>query len=246
MTILVTRPLPEGDELVTRLRESGKTAWSMPLIDFIPGRDLAALSGLLASLQPGDMLFALSQHAVRYTRQILGQTDARWPVSVNYYAIGYKTAQLLQQASFQPVVWPIEQATSENLIKLLPLSQLKNKKALILRGNGGRNLLAKILSAHGADVKNVECYQRCATIYQGAVEGRRWRQRQITTLVVTSGEMLQLLWKLFPETDRERWLLHCRLIVVSTRLATLARGLGWRDIKVAGGADNDTLLQALQ
>ncbi|MCO1631926.1 uroporphyrinogen-III synthase, partial [Escherichia coli] len=38
----------------------------------------------------------------------------------------------------------------------------------------------------------------------------------------------------------------CRLLVVSERLAKLARELGWQDIKVADNADNDALLRALQ
>jgi uroporphyrinogen-III synthase len=90
------------------------------------------------------------------------------------------------------------------------------------------------------------CYQRCQKYYDGPVEGRRWRDRGVSVLVVTSGEMLQQLFSLFPAVDREEWLLNCRLVVVSERLATLAAGLGWQDIQVADGADNDALLRALR
>lgn len=34
MSILVTRPLPQGEELVSRLRALGRVAWSFPLIEF--------------------------------------------------------------------------------------------------------------------------------------------------------------------------------------------------------------------
>lgn len=37
MTILVTRPSPQGEELVSRLRALGQVAWSFPLIEFSPG-----------------------------------------------------------------------------------------------------------------------------------------------------------------------------------------------------------------
>lgn len=40
MSILVTRPLPQGEELVSRLRALGRVAWSFPLIEFTPGRQL--------------------------------------------------------------------------------------------------------------------------------------------------------------------------------------------------------------
>ena len=54
----------------------------------------------------------------------------------------------------------------------------------------------------------------------------RWQSREVTTVVVTSGEMLQQLWSLIPQWYREHWLLRCRLLVVSQRLAKLARELG--------------------
>ncbi len=36
MSILVTRPLPQGEALVSRLRAMGRVAWSFPLIEFTP------------------------------------------------------------------------------------------------------------------------------------------------------------------------------------------------------------------
>jgi len=77
-------------------------------------------------------------------------------------------------------------------------------------------------------------------------EANRWHARGISTLVVTSGEMLQQLYTLMPDWYRENWLLRCRLLVVSERLANLAREMGWQNIRVAANADNDALLRALQ
>ena len=37
MSILVTRPSPAGEELVSRLRTLGQVAWHFPLIEFSPG-----------------------------------------------------------------------------------------------------------------------------------------------------------------------------------------------------------------
>lgn len=36
MSILVTRPSPAGEQLVSRLRALGRVAWSFPLIEFSP------------------------------------------------------------------------------------------------------------------------------------------------------------------------------------------------------------------
>lgn len=132
------------------------------------------------------------------------------------------------------------------MLQLPELQNIAGKKALILRGNGGRELLGDTLRERGAEVTFCECYQRCAKYYDGAEEAMRWQSRGVTTLVVTSGEMLQQLWSLIPQWYRERWLLHCSLVVVSERLALQARELGWQDIQVADNADNDALLRALQ
>lgn len=245
MTILVTRPAPAADELVSRLRGRGQVAWAMPLIEFTPGRQLASLPARLAALATGDLVFALSGQAVHYAHPAVIHAGLTWPASLNYYAIGRSTALALHAACGHHVTWPHEQETSEVLIRLPALQQVAGRRALILRGNGGRELLAETLHSRGAQVEFIECYQRCAKHYQGAEEGRRWRDRAIDTLVVTSGEMLQQLYMLFPPVDRDQWLLHCRLVVVSERLAELASQLGWKTIEVAGGADNDALLRAL-
>ena len=55
MTILVTRPSPQGEELVSRLRAQGRVAWSFPLIDFTPGRELNRLAPALSELREGDL-----------------------------------------------------------------------------------------------------------------------------------------------------------------------------------------------
>ena len=61
MSILVTRPSPAGEELVSRLRTLGQVAWHFPLIEFSPGRQLPQLADQLAALGESDLLFALTR-----------------------------------------------------------------------------------------------------------------------------------------------------------------------------------------
>ena len=245
MNILVTRPSPAGEELVSRLRAQGKVAWSLPLIEFSPGRELSMLPDLLASLSQDDLLFALSQHAVWHAAAALRQHHIVWP-RVQAFAIGRTTALALHTASGLSVNYPRDREISEVLLQLPELQNVAGKRAILLRGNGGRELIGETLAKRGAKVTFCECYQRSAKHYDGAEEAMRWQSRGVTTVVVTSGEMLQQLWSLIPQWYREHWLLRCRLLVVSERLAHLARELGWQDIKVADNADNDALLRALQ
>lgn len=69
MSILVTRPSPAGEELVSRLRTLGQVAWHFPLIEFSPGQQLPQLADQLAALGESDLLFALSQHAVAFAQR---------------------------------------------------------------------------------------------------------------------------------------------------------------------------------
>jgi uroporphyrinogen-III synthase len=246
MSILVTRPSPQGEELVSRLRALGQEAWSFPLIEFTPGRELAQLAGYLAALNDGDLLFALSQHAVEFAQAQLLQHGQRWPHAPRYFAIGRTTGLALHKVSRIDVRYPLDREVSEVLLQLPELQNVAGKKALILRGNGGRELLGETLQSRGAEVTFCECYQRSNRHYDGAEEAMRWQARGVTRLVITSGEMLKQLWSLIPQWYRERWLLNCEVLVVSERLAEQAQELGWRNIRVADSADNDALLRALQ
>ena len=205
-----------------------------------------AASNACMLFQDGDLLFALSQHAVEFAHAQLQQQDMAWPAAPGYFAIGRTTALALHTVSGADVRYPLDREITEVLLQLPELQTVAGKRALILRGNGGRELLGETLRERGANVTFVECYQRCAKHYDGAEEAMRWHARGINTLVVTSGEMLQQLWALIPLWYRENWLLRCRLLVVSERLANQARELGWQDIRIADNADNDALLRALQ
>jgi uroporphyrinogen-III synthase len=246
MTILVTRPSPAGEQLVSRLRALGRVAFHAPLIDFAPGNDLARLPQGLAELQTGDLVFALSQHAVSYASSVINRAGLQWPGELSYYAIGRTTALAMHRISSLPVDYPREREISEMLLMLPALQQLAGKRALIMRGNGGRELLGETLAERGAAVSYYECYQRSPVHYDGSEQSAHWQRAGIDTLVVTSGEMLQQLYTLVPDYYRSSWLLRCRLIVVSERLATLAQELGWSTIRVAENADNDALIRALQ
>lgn len=246
MTILVTRPSPSGEQLVARLRTLGRVAYHSPLIEFAPGNELAQLPAMLSSLKPQDMIFVLSQYAVNYAHRALQLQAQPWPDFVSYYAIGRTTGLLMHRASSLPIVYPQDGETSETLLNLPALQSIRGRNALILRGNGGRELLADTLRERGVNVGYCECYRRSPIFYDGSEQSSSWQRAGINTLVVTSGEMLQQLYTLVPDYYRTSWLLSCTLVVVSERLAALARQLGWQTIRVAENADNDALIRALK
>lgn len=245
MSILVTRPSPFGELLVKQLTEQGMNAYHTPLITFGPGDELDKLAHYLTTMKNNDIVIAASQHAVNYAKNKLAQDNYAWPDNINYLAIGYKTASVLQEATSSQVGYPQGREISEELLKLPQLQQVAGKRILILRGNGGRDFLAEELKKRQADVIFCECYQRHMINYDANEICQRWQSLNIDRLVITSGEMLQHLYNLVP-VNYQQWLLSCRVIVVSERLAIMAKALGWTQCQIADNADNDALLRALQ
>ncbi len=125
MSILVTRPSPAGEELVSRLRTLGQVAWHFPLIEFSPGQQLPQLADQLAALGESDLLFALSQHAVAFAQSQLHQQDCKWPRLPNYFAIGRTTALALHTVSGQKILYPQDREISEVLLRLPELQILR-------------------------------------------------------------------------------------------------------------------------
>ncbi|MBE8597304.1 uroporphyrinogen-III synthase [Xenorhabdus sp. BG5] len=246
MSILITRPVPAGEELVTRLRSIGKSAFSAPLIEIHPGADLPLLPQKLQWLSAGDRVFLLSKNAVHYANEQLIQAGQSWPEQLSYYGIGKSTSLMFHQLTGLEIFYSKQGETSEDLLQLSTLQSMDNKKILLLRGNGGREVIASTLMLRGSVVDYCECYSRQPVKYDTADFSRHWQQCGIKTIVVTSGEMLQLLYNLVTDSDGKAWLLNCKLIVVSKRLANIAQTLGWQTIQVAKSADNDALIQALE
>lgn len=245
MAVLVTRPSPFGESLVQLLNRNGIKAWHTPLIQFVDGQELGEFPQKLLYLNSGDLLFVVSQQAVQYANQALSKARINWPTNIQYFAIGQATANALHQATGCPVNYPKDREISEHLLQLSELQEVNGKNALILRGNGGRELLANQLRLRGVDVTFCECYQRQIIDYSQTELFAVWQEQRINTLVITSAEMLQRIYALVEEKNKS-WLLNCRLIVVSERIALLANRLGWNNIKIADNADNISLLAALK
>lgn len=110
------------------------------------------LADQLSALGEGDLLFALSQHAVAFAQSQLHQQALKWPLLADYFAIGRTTALALHTVSGHRVRYPQDREISEVLLQLPELQSIAGKRALILRGNGGRELIGETLTARGAEV----------------------------------------------------------------------------------------------
>lgn len=241
MSILITRPSPDGEKLVDKLLNVGKFAYHLPLIYFTEGKDLSSLKRQLSLLSTGDFLFIISQYAIGYAHRYLLNIGISWPSKLKYFSIGKATSIKMFHLSGILVKYSQKQETSEGLLELPELIYINGKNALILRGNGGRTILEKTLQKRGAYVTYCECYNRNYLKYNGIEQYFYMLSLNVTTIVITSKGILIQLYYLIPKYYRIYWLIRCQLIVVSTRLALCARRLGWKNIIVAYSASNDVL-----
>ena len=115
---------------------------------------------------------------------------------------------------------------------------------LIVRGGGGRELLADTLTARGAHVTYAEVYERRA--HSGDASGLlcRWRRDGIELITALSVETLDAL---HAQLGGEVGDLFARsqLVTASTRVIKRAAALGLTGVVTATGPDDRALIEAM-
>ena len=161
--------------------------------------------------------------------------DARgWPPRIAVFAPGPGTAEALAAAGIANVRIPVATFDSEGLLELPELADVRGKRVLILRGEGGREYLAEALRARGAQVDAVACYRRALprSDVQGLAEA--FRNGAIDVVTITSSEALDNLWSLANESIRAAWSTR-PTFAPHPRIVARARDLGLAVFATAGG-----------
>lgn len=240
MTVLVTRPENQGIELCQQLADLGIRSVHHPLIQINAGADLPHL---LPELQQCDIIIAVSQNAVMFSHQFLQDHRYFWPNDARYLAVGQKTAHVFSKLSQQKVHYP-QISDSEHLLALPQLQSISGLKVMILRGNGGRELIHDSLIERGADVVYKEVYRRDTITLFAAESISLWQQQQVTQLVVTSSGQLNFMMDQFSDSQR-LWLLNLALFVPSERIRQEALHMGFGCVTNVGSASNTELAASI-
>jgi uroporphyrinogen-III synthase len=228
--VLVTRPARQAAGFAQKIAALGGTPVIFPAIAILPPADTAPLAAAHATLASCDFAFFVSANAVEY-----GAPDPRrWPAKLVTFAPGPGTAQALAAAGIPGARIPATTFDSEGLLARPELADVRGKRVLIFRGDGGRDLLGDTLSARGAHVDHVACYRRAKPEGGSAGLAEAFREGRIHAVTITSSEALDNLWSLADESMRAAWR-TCPTFVPHPRIATRARGLGLATIETAGG-----------
>lgn len=204
-----------------------------PLLDIAPVTDRAALYAQLGPLAGYDLAIFISPNAVSYGMAAIAAAGALLPAQVA--TVGAGSARALCAAGVTEVIVPAVSNDSEGLLAMPELARMAGKRVMILRGDGGRELLADTLRARGATVEYATCYQRSAT--RKTVDELRSLHPEVLT--VTSSEALAHLREMVGAPDEA--LLRMPLFVPHARIAATAARLGWRDVILSGAGDEGLL-----
>lgn len=240
MTYLVIRPEGKCQDTCQFLQESGIDCVGYPLMSLqpVPGYQ-HRLQQALESVEKGDWIIVTSTKAAELAESILlDAKTARLLEGVRLFAIGKSTAKILPKG--YAVAFP-KTETSEGLLTLLQeekeFSKL-SKNIIILKGEGGRSFLQSSLCQTSNGVTECNLYRRKIT--RPTTKVLDWGKTQVSCVIATSGELITAA---FEQLDAER-LRKLPWIVVSKRMATIAKGYGITNIFISEAANKTALKNA--
>lgn len=243
--VLLTRPADESALLAETLDEAGVFSSSLPLLEIaaLPFGD--AQRALLRDLPLYCAVIVVSKPAARMAVHLLEQFWPR-PPEQRWFSVGAATAQILAEHRLE-VFCPEQGDDSEALLELPQLREAiapSAARVLIIRGEGGRELLAERLRGQGASVDYLELYRRDLPHYADGALVQRIRAERLNGLVVSSGQGFEHLRQLAGEAWPE--VAQLPLFVPSPRVAEMARAAGAEKVVDCRGASAAALLTALR
>src|SRR5690606_24015304 len=167
LRVLLTRPHPHNDNLQAALTANGAETRSLPLLAIESVAETPALRQSLMNLDLYQAIVVVSPNAAHLGLERIEQYWPQLPVGLDWLAVGKGTANQLAQAGIRALV-PDDGHDSEALLRRPRLQEVAGQRVLILRGQGGRELLSETLRARGARVDYAELYRRSPPALEAA------------------------------------------------------------------------------
>lgn len=236
-TIVVTRPAAQCAALAAAIEAEGGTALRFPLLEISSLPDCAALEAIAQRLDAFDFACFVSANAVEHALPVLLRGRA-WPAHLQAVTVGGSSEAALARHGIGRVIAPRERFDSEALLALpaLAADKLAGRRAVIFRGDSGRELLGDTLAERGATVEYVACYRRS----RPAGDANRLidlaRAGRLDALLLTSseaaGNLIDMLGEAAPHV-----LARTTLFVPHARIGERARELGAPRVVLTAPAD---------
>ena len=239
--VLVTRPEPAAGRLAEALAGEGAVPIRVPAIVIAPVEDTAPVERLRARIAAVAIAVFTSRNAVeRFFDRMPGAARGGLP-SVNL-AVGRATAEALRARRIDGVRTPAGRFDSEGLLACpeLDAGQVHGRLVAIVKGEGGRGLLARELRRRGAEVIEADVYRRQAP--ERLAERLEGVRDSIDVVTVTSAEALGNIAGAAPWIAP--WLSRRLLVTAGERIAGIARARSLSRVVAARGADTVSIVEA--
>ncbi len=244
VSVLVTRPEVQAEAFIRDIVRQGWHAQPFSTLEIAPLELKGAEKQKVLDLDLYHVVICVSPNAAELGMSAISDYWPQMPVRQHWIAVGPATAEVLKSWGISPLV-PQSGSNSESVLQMPELQSVDAQRILILKGEGGRNLISNALRMRGAKVDYLHLYTRKQpdhdpqVLCQWLTAG--YSKRVIT---VTSGDALKHLLAL-GEQVRES-LLELPIVVVSERLQRFARSQGFSEIWVSEGAGIPALMQCLK
>jgi uroporphyrinogen-III synthase len=241
---LVTRPEGQGSRLVDGIQALGGEAQHIPFLQIEPVKDRAALQKIAQGLMAYRACIFISANAVNAAWPTLLEAHPNgWPKTVAAATIGPGTARELHARGITEVVMPARRFDSEGLLAepYFAEAHCRGQVFALIRGEGGRDFLAKTLRARGALVDEVAVYRR--DLHPLALEKlQTWvgMDTGTGTMLISSSESLRRLLEA-ASAELSLRIRSLSILVPHARIAESAQQLGFTRVAICEGGDEGML-----
>ena len=248
--LLLTRPAAECEALAATLAAAGVFSRSLPLLDTEPLAETPEQRATILELDRYCAVIVVSKPAARLGLALLDRYWPQPPAGQRWFSVGAATAQILDDYLAPHglgACCPSQGDDSEALLALDELGQalqVPTPRVLLMRGEGGRELIAETLRGRGVAVDYLELYRRVCPQYPAGTLPRLVEAERLNALLVSSAQGLDNLRQL--AADAWPALARLPLLVPSPRVADLARAAGARQVIDCRGASAAAVLAALR
>ncbi|MDR2689363.1 MAG: uroporphyrinogen-III synthase [Azoarcus sp.] len=242
--IVVTRPSAQAGALCRALEAEDARPFRFPLLEILPPSDAGVFVPVAARLDTFDLAFFVSANAVEHALDGL-QALRAWPPGLKVATVGPASAHALRARGFHEVIAPESGFDSEAVLALAEFSTeaVRGRAVLILRGDGGRELLGEILAARGAHIEYFSCYRRRCPEADPQTLLAPLARGEIDALSLTSGEGVDNLSRMIGDEGLTR-LAGLPVFVPHPRIALRCRAHGLGRVIETGSGD-EVLIRAL-
>lgn len=220
--VLVTRPAHQSEGLQRILMRMGARVFRQSLLRIAPALKPNLAQELLASIEDNEIVIVASANAVRAALALRPDLASHLQQPL-VACLGVATAKALQGVGVDVNIVPESGNTSEDLLAVEQLnsSLVSGRTVAIIKGEGGRRILAQTLTDRGADVQLINVYRR-EPAGLGIAALLDDNRGAIDIAIVTSGESLSRLHEV---AGLER-IKELALVLPSQRVLKQARTLG--------------------